>query len=341
MEIVTLTDCQDALCADNAVRTRRHFFGVNEVPDTLGVACRLFFIVLCVFGVVSCQSKPAVEAIEADPDASKPLTAFIRAMPGDATMASGETQGVELVRNVGEGNDGVSSDRANPVRGWSIVLLVVREGREAAEGVARRYRAVAGLEDAVVQDRIGASLVTVGDYPSAESREAVERLKSVKALDVGGDRPFASAMLFPPPEGAVAGAKADRNLSNVRRAMRDPSASAFTLQIAVYKRPDGGAPSEQERGEFVSAAEKAADELRAKGEDAFYYHGPTESSVTIGLFSEGDLPKSSEGRTESEPLRRAKEAHPYLLMNGAGMKVRVKGSDTWVMQPSILVSVPK
>ncbi len=341
MEIVTLTDCQDALCADNAVRTRCHFFWVCEVPEAFGVARRLFLVVLCVFGVVSCQSKPGVETVEADPDASKPLTAFIRAMPGDVLTASGETPGVELVRNVGEGSDGGSSHSANPVRGWSIVLLVVREGHDAAEGVVRRYRAVAGLEDAVVQDRIGASLVTVGNYPSAESREAVERLKAIKTLEVGGDRPFASAMLFPPPEGAVAGAKADRNLSNVRKAMRDPSASAFTLQIAVYKRPDGGAPSEQERGEFVAAAEKAADELRAKGEDAFYYHGPTESSVTVGLFSEGDLPKSSEGRSESETLRRAKEAHPYLLLNGAGMKVRVKGSDTWVMQPSVLVSVPK
>lgn len=314
---------------------------MSGASDAVGVACRLFLFVLCVFGIMSCQSRPPIETVEADPDASKPLTAFIRAMPGDVAVATGETQGVDLIRGVGESVASGESPVASPVRGWSIVLVVVREGHEAAEDLARRYRQVAGLEDAVVQDRIGASLVTVGDFSSAESREAVERLKSVKSLGVGGDRPFASAMLFPPPEGVVAGAKADRNLSNVRKAMRDPSASAFTLQIAVYKRPDGGAPNEQERGEFVAAAEKAADELRAKGEEAFYYHGPTESSVTIGLFSEGDLPKSSEGRAESEALRRAKEAHPYLLMNGAGMRVRVKGSDAWVMQPSILVSVPK
>src|SRR5690606_17423075 len=86
---------------------------------------------------------------------------------------------------------------------------------------------------------------------------------------------FATAFLAPPAGDPDPGAIPQYHLSRAR--IEFGAQSRYTLQIAVY---ESNNPAEARR-----AAEQAAAQLRADGEPAFYYHGPSRSMVTLGAFT--------------------------------------------------------
>ncbi|MDX1565257.1 MAG: hypothetical protein R3236_07625 [Phycisphaeraceae bacterium] len=68
-----------------------------------------------------------------------------------------------------------------------------------------------------------------------------------------------------------------------------PEGTYYTLQIAHYENPDN--PAERRK-----RAEEYAQQLREQGEQAFYYHGPNMSLVTVGAFKDAVLRVGSVSR---------------------------------------------
>lgn len=242
--------------------------------------------------------------------------------------------------------------------GWSIVLASFREGdhASAAREAMGEYARVYGLRDLRVETIGEASIVACGRYSEHTLEQGREELARIRALRpatgaptvVGGaDQPFAFAVLAPVDRTLAVGQVPRYHLLRAREE-HGPSVE-FTLQVAVYGRDELERPTEADLAEARRAAETAAADLRRQGEEAYYYHGPRRSMVTIGAFSESDIKPS-----ESPAVRRLRSAFPYNLYNGRAVLVRSRvkpagpagkpapgsaGGDT--MQRSELVLIPK
>ena len=66
---------------------------------------------------------------------------------------------------------------------------------------------------------------------------------------------------------------------------------------------------------FRGQAERTARALRSQGVEAFYYHGPNMSMVTVGVLGEDDHDGSTQPPVESARLRRLRRDHPHNLLN--------------------------
>jgi hypothetical protein len=95
----------------------------------------------------------------------------------------------------------------------------------------------------------------------------------------------------------------------------------------------------EELAEFRKRAEEAVVSLRREGEEAFYYHGPRGSMVTVGVFGPKDLDVTKPGR-ESFALREARRKFPFNLVNGAQLLVKTKTQQSQSAQPSFVLQIP-
>lgn len=222
---------------------------------------------------------------------------------------------------------------------WTIVLATFRgQGHAAAAAAALpKIRAYSGLTAAFVETRgQDASLVGLGRFVEPGSSAALAELRRVRAIagsgtDGAGAKPFEGAF-FAPPAGAAAGASGARPEYNLTRAREQHGKGAFvTLQVGVYERTDLGATSAQDLAEIRAAAEQAAAQLRREGEEAYYYHGPRRSMVTIGAFPEEDVTQK-----RSPAAAALRKRHPYNLLNGQGYKSGSSGQ----VRASEFVRVP-
>ncbi len=217
---------------------------------------------------------------------------------------------------------------------WSIVIVAIRgeDAADAARDALWKVQTQGGLPQAYLDKRGGSLVVAFGRYNASDSPEALSDLRKIQSIEIGGTRPFSGAMITPP---VVAGSIPEYDLRNARSIHGDKF--RYTLQVAVYSREDRP-PSESERAEFRRTAERAVLDLRRAGESAFYFHGPSRSMVTIGLFTE-------EGLSGLE-MRQAKERHPHNLQNGRGVRERVQEFPSndprgWKIQPSFAVRIPE
>lgn len=268
------------------------------------------------------------------------------ASPGADSSRPGLAEEARQVFATGEGT-GVSGVDGNADEGWTIVLAAFRgEGHaEAAARAVRQIRTEGGLPEAVVQQRSAeASIIAYGRFAGPDSPEAREQIDRIHSLVVRGRRPFAAAFLAPPTIERARGNLAQYDLRNARRlyGRRDrygmESAALYTLQIGVYSREDRP-PNAEELATIRAAAEQAVSELRRQGELAFFYHGPTRSMVTIGVFGVADRDPSRPG-FESSALRSARERFPYNLLNGKGIGESLPGGGSR-LQRSALVNIPE
>lgn len=227
---------------------------------------------------------------------------------------------------------------------WTIVIAAFttdtpeqsREGQ--AQAALSRVRGVEGLDDAFITTRGQSFMVAFGKYDSPDSPKAKSDLQRIRAIQIDGQRPFSSSFLIPPPTAALAGSTPELDLLNVRR-MYGPQAK-YTLQVGRYAREDFQPASPSERKEFRKLAEEAAAKLRKDGEQAFYFHGETMSLVTVGLFSDADLPRKD--RPASALLRDLQTRFPHNLLNGAGVRIRRAGEKgEGQLAPSVVVATPQ
>jgi hypothetical protein len=228
---------------------------------------------------------------------------------------------------------------AQPPAGWSIVLLAAKDA-DVARQALERVRTRGGLNDAYVEQRGKAYVIAYGNYKDATSREAQSALARIREIKIDEAYPYAAAILSPPPAGQVGGEIPEYNLATVKKRVgRD---AVYTLQIAVYGWADRRKqPSAADLAEFRKAAEQAVIELRREGEEAYYYHGPFHSSVTVGVFGVKDHDDNKGDMFDSPVLQMARGKHPNHLVNGAGERPVGSGGKVGGLKPSFLVTIPE
>lgn len=201
-----------------------------------------------------------------------------------------------------------------------------------------RVQREGGLPEAYLQKRDKSTLICVGRFADPDQPEAHDALKRVKQIEVSGKRPYIVSYLAPPHATTLQGRLPQYNLLRVHEQFGD--SVQYTLQIAAYGRQDLQKPTEADLAEARKAAEQAVVQLRQDGEQAFYYHGPRLSMVTVGLFDSTDYdPQLPSAR--SQRLIAAQKRHPNNLYNGAGIKEKTKGVQGERLQSSRLVAIPK
>jgi hypothetical protein len=231
---------------------------------------------------------------------------------------------------------------------WSVVIQAFRgdDQEQAAHDGLQKLRTETPLSDAYLEKRGNATVIAFGKYADASSKEAKEGLEKVRNTEViisnVKTKPFDKAFLAPPAD--IPGSIPEWDLRQARKTNGDWA--LYTLQMGVYTRTDKQ-PTPAELAEFRKAAETAVGNLRREGEQAFYYHGPKGSEVTIGLFGKDDFDPQTPG-VESADLTALRKRFPYNLYNGQAIKesVRVttqsgKQAQKQQMQSSRLVAVPK
>jgi hypothetical protein len=273
------------------------------------------------------------------------VTSLLAVLAGCQTSKDGSAnptlaaQGRELFGEASRGNAG----GAPADEGWSILIQAYSgEGAQAdANDGLGRVRSRAGLTDAYVSHRGNAWVIAYGKYPGPRDPKAVADLDRIKHFTYEGTQPFAMAYLTPP---MVAGTMPEYDLRNAKK-LHGPEA-LYTLQIGVYGVEGVAQPTPEQMREVRAKAEEAVVVLRRQGEEAYYFHGPTMSVVTIGLFDETDHDLQAAG-VNSPRLKKLMEKYPYNLYNGQGIKERHRvatstGKTTMLerMQPSRVVVVP-
>ncbi|RMH11386.1 MAG: hypothetical protein D6695_09265 [Planctomycetota bacterium] len=223
---------------------------------------------------------------------------------------------------------------------WSIILTASDDPAKA-QALLEQVRTHGQLPDAFIMERNGRQVIAVGSYDSLSQVARIE-LDRVRSLVIDGVRPYEHAFLAPPSGELSRGSIPEYDLRNARAQYGDDA--VYTLQIAVYGREDNKEPTEQERAQFRKAAEEAAINLRQSGELAFYYHGPSRSMVTVGIFSEEDHHLERGVAVESARLKLARDRHPLNLLNGRTIIEKARTSSGGTVereQPSFLVAIPK
>ncbi len=227
---------------------------------------------------------------------------------------------------------------------WSIVIAGFRGPQAEAQATqALAKTREAGIDGAYLERRGEVTALAFGRYDAANDPVGLAALDSLRAIQIDGARPFARAMLAPPSPDMLTGSIPEYDLRTVKK--RFGVDAIYTLQIGLYGRSERVQPEAAELAEYRQLAERAVYELRRGGEQAFYYHAPSRSMVTIGVFGPDDYDPLTTG-LESDTLRGARLRHPYNLLNGQGIRERVKGKpendpDAWRLQPSSLVGIPR
>lgn len=247
----------------------------------------------------------------------------------DEPMPSGARDG-------GRGGAGSGEDEF-----WSIAIAAFNgpQARAMGEEGLRRVRSLGGLPRAYLRPKNDGWVISYGRYDAPTDENAQRDLRRIRATEVNGSRPFATAFLAAPEITASAGRDAVLDLRRAK-ARYGPEA-LYSLQVGYYGRIDR-APTPEERAAFRASAEEATRDLRAQGELAFFYHATNGSMVTIGVFTEDDHDRAT--GMDSARLRAVRERFPHNLFNGAGIRESVRtrdGGSASRLQPSVLVAIPE
>lgn len=216
-------------------------------------------------------------------------------------------------------------------RKWTIVLGIYSgedHAARAAEGVAALRSRVSGLPaEPRVEQRGRGSAIVMGGYDGPGEKSAQRDLAAVRGVMSEGRPAFPGAFLAPPSARDDAGELPRYHLLRAReefgRSVR------YTLQVAVYESPD--------REEAKRAAEQAAAVLRREGEPAYYFHGVTQSMVTVGAYT--DREAGLRDGKESAELSALRARRPLNLFNGN--RQIMEGGAKGVAQGSFLVEIPE
>jgi len=218
--------------------------------------------------------------------------------------------------------------------GWTI-LLAEFEGSNRdrrAEQLVQRLTHEAFVGDLWLDSGDGKTRVLRGVYPGPDSEMAQYDLLRTQHITINGSQPYTHARLVPlGHDGSVAG-DSDYDLRRY--------SGRLSLQIGYFDEAMG--PT------FRKAAEEYVKTLRSEGEEAYFYHGPNMSHVTIGLFGEEDrlqrVMRTPEGHdlimTDYSPrVRELQRRYPYNLGNGHTMLARTEDGASVPLE-SFLVEIP-
>lgn len=231
--------------------------------------------------------------------------------------------------------------RPSPQQGaltWTIALATVGDPLSGRDLLAQ-VRDKAGLPEARLEKRGAGYVIAYGRYRDPAMPEARADLQRVRSIVVDGELPFTQASLLAPASADSATKFDEFDLRTVKQRLGKENA-LYTLQVNAYGRADRGRPTADELKEFRSAAEDAVKKLRTDGDEAYYYHGPNMSLITIGVFGPTDYDERRPIVSDSPRLKAAREKFPNSLVNGMGVKIRAQGQAEGQLQRSQLVAIP-
>ena len=183
-------------------------------------------------------------------------------------------------------------------------------------------------------------MLVLGRFADPLSDEAVAAQRRVRAIEVNGQKPFMGAVMVRERGPAPGNDRLARfDLRNAKNLHGDDA--FYTLQIGIYTRTDNQRPSRSDLASFRKSAEDAVEALRRAGEPAFFYHGPSSSMITVGLFDEDDIDLTVVPEIESPRLQAVRRRHPHNLLNGSGVRERRRGGGAETLQASRLVLIPE
>jgi hypothetical protein len=199
------------------------------------------------------------------------------------------------------------------------VLLLEYQGPEATASGQRLAKELTaqGLKDVFIVEGPEVTSVCCGRFNSWKDTAADTRLQQVRLIrDKDGQYPFANVLLVPVPE------TAPKNEFPIQSAK-----GVFTLHVGTWGLESQGR---------IAAAQVYAKALRAKGYEAYVYHGPRFSMVTIGGFG----PEVFDDPTKvGRPGVAPKVVDPKVLaLIEAFPGMKLDGQDTVV--PTGLVKMP-
>lgn len=188
---------------------------------------------------------------------------------------------------------------------------------------ANLARTDAQIADVWFVDRVEDAVVYAGRYPRKDHPEAKAKLKTIRAATLAGNRTFRRAQLV----------SIDRNQDGTRDQHDLSQYSGYrTLLLAVYDANFGR--------DFRRAAEETADQLRGEHDvDIYYYHGPNQSLVTAGLFTQMDFVPVDGVDSYGSAIRQMQDLFPHTSRNGEFLI----GEDLTTAdqrEPTVVVRVP-
>jgi hypothetical protein len=192
------------------------------------------------------------------------------------------------------------------------IVLLEYKGPQAVDSGRRLAAELAGqgLEDVFIIKGHEYAAVCVGHFGSWKDPEADRTLQRVRRIrDAQGQYPFAGVMLMPVPE------PLPENPWPVEEA-----GGQYTLIVASWQNPGR-----------MARAQDYARRLREAGYEAYVYHGPSKSTVSIGAFGPEIFDDPSKvGRPNVRPkvvdpkVKRLREAFPTLILEGEPVPAEAK-----------------
>ena len=282
---------------------------------------------------------PAPVSVAAAPGARAPSAAERAAA---ARMASTNDAQRQAQATAAAARAAARTDVDGNQTGWSVLLASVTGADHQAnanairEEVVRRYPQ---LNDAYVSTTQRGSVVLVGHFTGPQDPAAQAELKVVKEINEGNMRAFPRAMLTRMGAGAEAGPPGPNDLRIVRRTR--PNATLYSLQIAVWS---AFGTNELKMSDIKRSAETLCRQLRAEGNEAYYFHDfDTKTSiVTVGVF--GADAYDSKSTLYAPEVEAVMKKFPKHLVNGEELLMPVDMRDPTgktMPQSPRLVEIPK
>lgn len=235
-----------------------------------------------------------------------------------------------------------------PESAWAVLLLTFTQGDHAlaAQRAMAQFSTIAPqLRGARVHTTTKGSMVVYGSFASPDDPAAKSALDQVKQITHRGRSVFPRAILtqidLRPPN-------APRHPHDLRSArQRFPKVEPlYTLDVAIWVAAD--APDQRSGAltydECRRRAQAYAQQLRAQGLEAFFYHDDAlqQSTATVGLFDRRAIDAKS-GFYSSEVLELIRR-HPVRLFNGEPLQVykdpKLKTLGTQPQEPKLALVPP-
>lgn len=234
----------------------------------------------------------------------------------------------------GQNTDTKASDAAfaKENQGWTIRVLAFTgsDRYTRATQLVKKLNTESDLQNLWIADQHNRAAVCYGRYQTPDSDAARLRLSDIRLIEFDDQRPFAKAAMIP--------------LSEQNQFYADPLnlkqyTGYYSLQIGYFDQSFGNG--------YRDAAERMVKSLRLDGEQAYYYHGPFRSHVTVGLFVyeqafetiENPLAPGTTIDGWSTNVKKLQAKHPHNLANGHPLMQTVDGKPVGA-QKSLLIRVP-